>query len=107
MSQRGLTVAELLERLRPSKRGKGRLPPAKPRGKIAASVGTAYPSAAASGGIDSPLTETVDTRVYYETLHTLRSSSGFFVLEYYNVSTVEMKDKNGREVVFAYRDVEP
>lgn len=103
----GVTVAEMLERLRPKSRGKGRLPAAPSRTRIAESVATAYPSASASGSIDSPLTETADTRTYHETLHTLTSSSGFFVLEYYSVATVTMTDKNGREVVFEYEDVAP
>lgn len=103
MSQRGLTVAELLERLRPSKRGKGRLPPAKPRGKIAASVGTSYPSAAPNGGIRSPLTE--QSRTYYDTVAEVKSVNGFFTLQYYPTETITFLDDAQQELVVNYANV--
>jgi hypothetical protein len=96
----GLTVAELLERLRPQSRGKGRLTAAKPRTKIGESVATAYPSAAPNGGIRSPLTE--DSRTYYTTSATLVSSNGFFVLEYYPTESITFLDDSQQEIIVNY-----
>lgn len=104
MAGSGNTLAELVERLAPKKRGKGRLAPAPSRSAIGASVATAYPSAAAAGAISSPLTEVADTRTYHATAQYLTSSDGFFVLEYYPVESVSFLDAGQNEVEVIFDD---
>jgi hypothetical protein len=104
MAESGVPLAELIERLSPKKRGKGRLKPAPGRSAIGESVATAYPSASAAGAISSPLTEVADTRTYYATAQFLTSSDGFFVLEYYPVETVSFLDAGQNEVQVVFDD---
>lgn len=104
MAGSGNTLAELVERLSPKKRGRGRLDPAPSRGAIGESVATAYPSAAAAGAISSPLTEEADTRTYHATAQYLTSSDGFFVLEYYPVETVSFLDAGQNQVQVVFDD---
>lgn len=104
MAGSGNTLAELVERLAPKKRGKGRLAPAPSRSAIGTSVATAYPSASDSRGIESPLTEQADTRTHHATAYTLTSSSGFLVLEYAAVDEITFSDAVGEEIVLAFDD---
>jgi hypothetical protein len=104
MAESGVPLAQLVERLAPKKRGKGRLRPAPSRTAIPASTATAYPSGADIDGIESPLTEQADTRTYHATTYTLTSSSGFLVLEYAAIETMTFSDAVSREVVFEFDD---
>lgn len=105
MAGSGNTLAELVERLTPKKRGKGRLESAPSRSAIGVSVATVYPSAAASSSIRSPLTEEDGTRTYHETAQYLTSSDGFFVLEFYPVATVSFLDAGQNEIECVFDDV--
>lgn len=104
MAESGTPLAELVERLAPKKRGKGRLPAAPSRGAIGISVATAYPSAAAAGSIQSPLTEQDGTRTYHATAQYVTSSDGFFVLEFFPVETITFLDAGQNEVQCVFDD---
>jgi hypothetical protein len=89
----------------PKARGKKRLAPLAGNRSIKASRGVGKPAAAATAnGIASPLTEIAGSRTFHTTERELRSSDGLFVVSYYNIKQLRMRDAASSEVVFIYDD---
>jgi hypothetical protein len=93
-----VTIKGDITRLTPQRqRGKLRLPALSGSRTIAASKGSARPTASSTG-----MSFTESSRSFYPTLRTLRSSDGLFVLRYYNVRQIIMGN-----VPFTYLDYDP
>ena len=78
-----------------------------PRAGVGKPSITGSGSAAAGGGIASPLTEVDNSRTYYTTVREYKSSDGIFVIEYHNIKTINMTDAKQAPVQFVYKDVTP
>jgi hypothetical protein len=117
----GSNTRDLVSGLSKPRRGKQTSIKKQARGAIVPKAGkgtfTAEAAAAASGGIDSPLTEKpggVDekgeqlefgSREFYTTARYIRDSTNFFVFEYYNLKKMYFKDAKNREIVFVFEDI--
>jgi|PlaIllAssembly_1097288.scaffolds.fasta_scaffold00010_23 hypothetical protein len=117
----GSNTRDLVSGLSKPRRGKQTSIKKQARGAIVPKAGkgtfTAEAEAAASGGIDSPLTEKpggVDeqgeplefgSREYYPIARYIRDSTTFYVFEYYNLKKMYFTDAKNREIVFVFADV--
>lgn len=81
-----------------------RLPSAPARTAIGPGTGLARDSAAAGGGIASPLTEPDYTAREWHPVQTITSTDGLFVLEVSYLKAVSMLDAADRAVVFNFAD---
>ena len=77
------------------------------RGDIIAKRKLALRTGAANAGLLSPFTEQEDTRTFHDTLQSVASSDGLFVISYKNVYEITMKDAGNNVVKFIYDDYEP
>lgn len=80
------------------------------RGKQSAKRGSAVwqggaPSSGGGGGIDSPLTETDGTRIYYDEVKMKVSNTFLEAFEIRMLKTLTMTDKSGAPVVLNFSDV--
>jgi|PlaIllAssembly_1097288.scaffolds.fasta_scaffold11787_2 hypothetical protein len=103
----GSNTRDLISGLKKPRRGKTNALKIKPRGKITPSAGKGFGSNQLSnaGGGSSKYREVPDSRLFYEELKELRSSSGALVLLYNNTSKLKFKDEGGAVVEFYFANV--
>lgn len=73
-----------------------------PEKKHSAKEVKAAAAISSDSGIDSPLTETDNTRTYHATEKYIKSSDGLFVIAYQHIATMTFRDASNREVVFNF-----
>lgn len=96
-------IEDMIERLVPQPRGKGRLKAPPDRSALPKNSTVAFPSSGSNtgGGIDSPLTEDDTQRTYWPDV-VVTSSDGLFTLTIQPYKRRVFTDAAGREVAFDY-----
>lgn len=102
-------LGSIIRRRKPEK---ARLPKATPKPPIGSVVGrgqgttTVASEALGGGGIDSPLTEVDDSRMYHSN-YAIVSPDGLTVMILKPIKQTKFKDASGREITVNYTDPAP